>query len=218
MELCITKYRMLADHERAEEHLRVIRSLMERATIYRAISAPTALCAAVLSLAAALYVYHGEPRPRSFAFVWLVVLVLALAANTLFVWREAKRDQRPFISAPMRMAIRAVAPCLIIPAAMTVWYLTTGYLGAQEMLLVAVWIAFYGLCLLSTSLFAPRSLVVLGWCFSLSALAIPLVASNAPDDVSTVQLPNLLMAVTFGGYHLVYSVCTWRRTDESSNA
>ena len=33
----------------AEEHLRVIRSLMEKATIYRAISAPTALLGGVLS-------------------------------------------------------------------------------------------------------------------------------------------------------------------------
>jgi len=31
------------EQERAEEHLRTIRRLMERGTIYRAISAPTAL-------------------------------------------------------------------------------------------------------------------------------------------------------------------------------
>ena len=210
---------MTAERDRAEEHLRIIRSLMERATIYRAISAPTALCAAVLSIAAAFYIQASEPRPRSFAIVWLVVLVLALAANTLFVWREANRDGRPFVSAPMTMAIRAVTPCLIIPAALTIWYLTTGYLGAQELLLVAIWIAFYGLGLLSTSLFAPRSLVVLGWCFLLSALAIPVVTANAPEEIG-LQLPNLLMGVTFGGYHLVYALCTWRRkgAEESPNA
>lgn len=211
---------MTADHERAEQDLRVIRSLMERATIYRAISAPTALCAAVFSLAAAFYIHQSEPRPRTFAIVWLVVLVLALAANTLFVWREARRDQRPFVSSPMTMAIRAVAPCLIIPAALTIWYLTTGYLGAQELLLVAIWIAFYGLCLLSTSLFAPRSLVVLGWCFLLSALAIPVVTNNVPEDTGALQLPNLLMGLTFGGYHAIYALCTWRRkgAEESPNA
>lgn len=211
---------MTAEQQRAEEHLRFIRSLMERATIYRAISAPTALCAAVLSIGAASYIYRAEPRPRSFAIVWLVVLVLALAANTLFVWREAKRDGRRFISGPMQMAIRAVTPCLIVPAALTIWYLTTGYLGAQELLLVAVWIAFYGLCLLSTALFAPRSLIVLGWCFLVSALAIPVVSANIADDAAAVQLPNLLMAVTFGGYHLIYALCTWRRkgAEESPNA
>ncbi len=34
----------------AEEHLRVIRSLMEKATIYRAVSAPTALAAGMAAL------------------------------------------------------------------------------------------------------------------------------------------------------------------------
>jgi hypothetical protein len=211
---------MTADHERPEQQLQNIRSLIERATIYRAISARTALCAAVLSIAAAFYIDRAEPRPRSFALIWLLVLVLTLAANGLFVWRQGKRDGRPFISAPMRTAIRAVIPCLVIPAALTIWYLSTGYLGAQELLLVAIWIAFYGLCLLSTSLFAPRSLVVLGWCFLLSALAIPVVTSNAPDDLGALQLPNLLMGVTFGGYHLIYALCTWRRkgADEPPNA
>lgn len=211
---------MTLDQEHAEEHLRIIRALMERATIYRAISAPTALCAAVLSIGAAILIYETEPRPRSFALVWLVVLVLALTANTLFVWREATRDGRRFVSPSMRMAIRAVTPCLILPAALTIWYLTTGYLGAQELLLVAIWIAFYGLCLLSTSLFAPRSLVVLGWCFLASALAIPLVANNAGDEIGVLQLPNFLMAITFGGYHFIYALYTWRRkgAEEPPNA
>jgi len=39
------------ERSRGEEHLRVIRSLMERATIYRAISAPTALLGGLLALA-----------------------------------------------------------------------------------------------------------------------------------------------------------------------
>ena len=39
----------MIDHSNAEEDLRVIRTLMERATIYRAISAPTALVAGLLS-------------------------------------------------------------------------------------------------------------------------------------------------------------------------
>ena len=39
------------ERQRAEEHLRVIRTLMERATIYRAISAPTALAGGLIALA-----------------------------------------------------------------------------------------------------------------------------------------------------------------------
>ena len=93
------------DRSRAEEDLRVIRTLMERATIYRAISAPTALVGGVLSILSAVLIYlSGYPesslgrviRPREFAFIWIDVLVLTVIANAFFVWREAKSSGRPF--------------------------------------------------------------------------------------------------------------------------
>ncbi|MFL6584487.1 MAG: hypothetical protein ACJ8KU_08205 [Chthoniobacterales bacterium] len=202
---------MSLDRERAEQDLHVIRSLMERATVYRAISAPTAFCAALFSIGGAITVHQADLRSRQFAAVWLVVLVLALLANTFFVWREAKRDRRPLISAPMKMAMRAVIPCLIIPAAVTIWFLGVGYLGGQELLLVGAWVAFYGLALLSTTIFAPRSLVILGWCFLISALGLPVIANSDLVTLNGAELANLLMAITFGGYHLVYALCTWRR-------
>src|ERR1700731_3593188 len=158
---------VMNDRAPAEETLRVIRKLMERATVYRAVAAPSALVAAVLSLLAAGSVYFNNEiklflgrtvRPREFALLWIGVLVLAAVANAFFLWREAQRDGRPFFSSGMKLALRAIAPNLLIPAAFTLWFFQTGYLGAQELQLVTVWVAFYGLGLLSTSLFAPRSL------------------------------------------------------------
>src|SRR5215210_455918 len=96
----------------AEENLRVIRQLMERATVYRAVAAPSALVAAVLSLLAASGVYYNNEvhlvlgrtvRPREFALLWLVVLALAAIANAWFLWREAARDGRPFLSSGMKL-------------------------------------------------------------------------------------------------------------------
>lgn len=202
----------------AEENLRVIRSLIERATVYRAISAPTALVAGLLSLFAALAVYFNGTsgfnlshhiRAREFGAIWLVVLVLALAANTFFVWREAKKGGRPFVSSGMKLALRTIAPTLLLPAAFTGWFFATGYLGGQDLELIVVWILFYGLALLSTALFAPGSLVLLGWAFLLSGLAIP-VFVNGLEDL-TDNLPNSAMGFTFGVYHLVYAICTWPR-------
>ena len=51
---------VMDERKRAEEHLRVIRSLMERATIYRAISAPTALVGSILALALSATVWVRE--------------------------------------------------------------------------------------------------------------------------------------------------------------
>jgi hypothetical protein len=204
------------ERSEAEQNLRVIRQLMERATVYRAIAAPSALVAGILSLVAAGAVYFNNEvklvlgrtvRPREFAVIWIIVLILASAANAYFLWREAQRDGRPFISSGMRLALKAIAPNLLIPAAFTVWFFQTGYLGAQELQLVTIWVAFYGLALLSTSLFAPRSLSLLGWAFLLTALATPVLGDkidNLTDDV-----PDTIMALTFGFYHVIYAVATW---------
>jgi hypothetical protein len=217
--LCITKSsQMNRERSKAEQDLRVIRSLMERATIYRAISAPAALVAGLLSVFAAAAIHFtqvtdlhaGRPLDaREYAVIWLIVLALALFGNAFFIWREARKGGRPFISSGMKLAMRAIAPNLLIPAGFTVWFFATGYRGGGEYQLAVVWIAFYGLALLSTGLFAPRSLVGLGWAFLLSALALPALRNVLGDLPS--NLPNLAMGVTFGFYHLVYAVCAWPR-------
>jgi hypothetical protein len=202
---------------KAEENLSVIRSLMERATIYRAISAPTALLAGSLSVFAAGAIFlNNETKlnlgfqivSRQFAVVWVVVLLISLAANAFFIRREALRTGRPFISPAMKLALRAIAPCLLIPVAVTLWFFQTGYLGNQELFLVTVWTAFYGLALLSTNLFAPRSLAILGWSFLVSSLAIP-VLDRAIETDFPAEIPDLAMGTTFGLYHLIYAACTW---------
>lgn len=202
---------------KAEEDLPIIRSLMERSTIYRAISAPTALIAGLLSIFAASVIFLNnetslnagfEITAREFPFVWLVVLLISLAANAFLIRREALRTGRPFISPATKLALRAIAPCLLIPLSITVWFLQTGYLGNQELFLVTVWTGFYGLTLLSTNLFAPRSLVLLGWAFLLTSMAIPVLDRAIETDFSAA-IPDLAMGVTFGLYHLIYAACTW---------
>jgi hypothetical protein len=209
---------MVNERAEAEENLRVIRQLMERATVYRAVAAPSALVAGLLSLAAAGAVYlNNEVKPvlgrtvgpREFGALWILVLAVVAAANAYFLWREAERDGRPFFSAGMRLALQAIAPNLLIPAAVTVWFFRNGYLGGQELQLVTVWAAFYGLSLLSTGLFAPRSLFLLGWAFLLTALATP-VLGDAIDNL-TNDVPDTIMGISFGLYHLVYAVATWGR-------
>ena len=206
------------ERSRAEEDLHVIRSLMERATIYRAISAPTALVAGVLSLLSTGIVYlnndvklvFGRPvGPREFALIWIDVLILVLAANTFFVWRQARSSGRPFISPGMKLALRAIAPTLLVPMAFTIWFFKRGYLGGQELELVVVWVVFYGLALLSTALFAPRSLTLLGWAFLLTGIAIP-VLINLLDELAG-DVPTVVMGLAFGLYHLVYAASTWPR-------
>src|SRR5271154_459325 len=100
----------MTDFDSASNQLRVIRSLMERATIYRSLSAPTALVGGLLSLGGfgtAYYAKHHRQLPLSpneFLIVWLALLRLTCLTNALFPWREAAGRGEPFFSSGMKCA------------------------------------------------------------------------------------------------------------------
>lgn len=210
----------MTDQTSAAEDLRVIRTLMERVATYRAISAPTALLGGLLSLFSALFIARSDVllgraiRSRDSALIWVVVLALTMIANVFLVGREARKSGRPFISSGMKLALRAIVPTLIPPVVLTVWFLKIGYLGGLDLQLVAVWIMFYGLALLSTALFAPRSLASLGWAFLLTGISVPVVAPAV--EGWTTDIPNFFMGITFGCYHLIYAILTWPRKQRAA--
>jgi len=212
------------EQERAEEHLKTIRRLMERATIYRAISAPTALVGGVLSLVASGFYLKWRTLhpggwgdiwgPRSlFLKLWLAVLLITAGANTLFIVIGARKRNEPVFSASMKTALTALAPAFIVGAAFTICRIGTGRGPGTEASMSVVWAICYGVGLLATSHFAPRSLTILGWAFLLSSIAGLMflhfgtfVLFGAINDPAA-----LFMALTFGLFHLIYAACAWPR-------
>ncbi|MEI9894946.1 MAG: hypothetical protein WDN28_13930 [Chthoniobacter sp.] len=101
----------------AEEHLRVIRSLMEKATIYRAVSAPTALAggmAAVIVASSPVQRLFDQFNPiTSFHVRWLLALFGTLLVNGLLILREARRRGDPLISPGMRTAFQSLLPPML---------------------------------------------------------------------------------------------------------
>lgn len=201
----------------AEEHLRVIRSLMEKATIYRAISAPTALVGGLCSVVFGLWLHFylrslprvldGEGSSPLFIFGWLGVLTVTCAANTWFLWRDAGRRGEPFISAGMKQALKCLVPPLLCGGIVTL------LIGERVSYLPFVWMIFYGLSLLATAPFAPRSIPRLGWVFLLAGL----VAFCLRGKAAVLADPNLLMTATFGLFHLLYAACIWPRRTPASD-
>ena len=234
----------------AEEHLRIIRSLMEKATIYRAISAPVALIGGVLSLLTGctlgwlgwrplyrdsvhgLFNYAGtDPYKEqaihhfhgTFMGAWLAVLIVTLAANGLFIWSDARKRGDVFLSPGMKTALRALLPSMMVGGVVT---LVVGLHEFYYPQLPIVWIVCYGVGLLATSHFAPRSIGIMGWAFLLAGLLIFMVQSALlasgeqvwTERLHTFELPNGLMAGTFGLFHLIYAACTWPRRARTSDA
>src|SRR5450631_1464897 len=133
-----------SDSDSASRQLRVIRSLMERATIYRSLSAPTALVGGLLSLggfATAYYSKHHRDHPLSsteFLIVWLVILALTCFANVIFLSRGSAQRGEPFFSSGMKYALMSVLPAFFAAAVLT-------FVIHRPIQLAMVWITLYGI-------------------------------------------------------------------------
>ncbi len=215
--LCSTKL-VMSDPDSASQQLRAIRSLMERATIYRSLSAPTALVGGLLSLggfATAYYAKHVRHEPLSppeFLVVWLVILGLTCFANSIFLWRASVHRDEPFFSSGMRCAMASVAPAFFVAAVLTPLVMH------RPIHLALMWITLYGVGLLGTQHFAPRSIIVLGLTFFLSGCALlvawkPLFMAD-PHIEPTALTVSGIMAATFGGFHLAYAAAVWALGEE----
>ena len=209
------------DLDSASSQLRVIRSLMERATIYRSLSAPTALVGGLLSFGG-LGLAYAVDRFRDqdisdveFLAVWLSILVLAGATNGFVLWREAQRRGTAFFSAGMKCAFKSLLPPFVCAGLLTI---TVPVPQVQAF----AWILFYGLGLLAMQHFAPRSIVVLGWAFVLSFAVGWLIAPHISDAWQMNHddgfIASLIMALTFGLFHIVYAVAVWATGEKESRA
>ena len=211
----------MADLDDPREQLRVIRQLMERATIYRSLSAPTALVGGLLSLAAFGTAYyakhhrHSNLTPRQFLVVWLVVLALTALTNLLFLWRGAAARREPLFSPGMKCALTSLAPAFVVAGILTC-------LIHRPIQLCVVWTVLYGVGLLATQHFAPRSLVVLGGVFFVGGCVLMVLwkhlffTANGTVEPSTLVVSGI-MAGAFGGVHLAYAAVVWALGEEGKN-
>jgi hypothetical protein len=193
----------------AEENLRTIRSLMERATVYRTISAPTALFGGVIGVGISLMptAWFQLRTGWDFKIAWLAALVVTTAINIWLIRRDAIERGDVFVSPGMRLALRALIPPFLCGA-------VAGIL-LEPAVLPTCWTIFYGLGLLATAPFAPRSIVALGIAFLTAGLVFSVLLVL---DQNLVPNPQYAMGATFGLFHLIYAACIWRLRPAASTS
>ena len=193
-------------HEAAEQ-LRAIRALMERATIYRALSAPAAVVAGLVSLGLCAVQARVASLPAgTFAGQWLAVLAAVTALNFWLLWRSAQGRGEPFVSGGMKLALRAIAPPLLAGFALGLRADAASETASAD--IAGVWIVCYGLALLAAASFAPRSMRRLGRVFFGAGLLFLIPAVQAA--LGAVCRPAVAgMALTFGLLHLGYGAAVF---------
>lgn len=191
----------MTTREEAAEQLRVIRSMMERATIFRALSGETALVGGAISMMVAWLSErrHGWP----WAGWWLGGLAVVLLFYTFQIYRTKSIHQRPFWSSGLRMALRGALPSLVSGGFLALLFVRAG----NDVAAACMWIMHYGLALLAIREFAPKSMVWLGWAFVILGVgSLATVTDVVHLDQQWLMHVNSsrLMAIAFGGFHLIY--------------
>lgn len=217
----------MSDNSSAEktalEHLRIIRTLMERAHIYRAISATAALFGGVLALfVSGIGFYYAADAAsaaisgKQFLAAWMILLALSTILNLLLLMRESKGRGQPFVTDGLRMALRAVIPPLMVGGVLGICLII---FKGEIALAALVWILCYGLALLSTASFAPRSVIRLGYGFVIGGITLTIMWSlrhNSITEQSSQSLASLFLGLTFGLLHIIYSVAVFLNTPKTS--
>jgi len=203
----------------AAEHLQVIRTLMERAAVYRRALAPIMTLTGALGTIAALLGWWVNIRtPSAFAGYWMAVSLLALAGALLLVRRQALKDAEPFWSLSTRRVAQAFLPPLA--AGLVLGLVVLMQCGEKNLAeqsiehrdlafrvglswLPLCWVILYGCSIHAAGFFMPRGMKLFGWIFIVGGCAR--FAFGLPAEPPSV-LAHGIMGVFFGVLHLGYGI------------
>lgn len=200
------------ESEKALNQLNLIREMMEKATVYRALSAPAAIFGGLLAVLLGLYFLlqdkNGEFVDGAHYFwTWVVALIIADSFNALLLFKRAKREGSKFISSGVKLTILRTAPAAIAGAIIS-FEATKNDIE----LCTLVWILCYGAALLAMGEVAPRSLKRLGWSFIVFGTVFFLIWMKFKAALSPVLgigylgSASIMMIATFGILHIGYGI------------
>ncbi len=189
----------------AVEHLQVIRTLMERAALYRRALAPIMLAIGFLGLAAALAAWLLRiDSSRSFGLFWGGVALAGLGVAFRLIRRQAGQESEPFWSPPTRRVTQAMLPAMA--AGLVTVLLLCMPRGSDPLpawWMPPIWMVLYGASVHAAGFFMPRGIKLFGWIF-VAAGSATLIALGACSSLPPIRTAHWLMGAVFGGFHAAY--------------
>lgn len=185
--------------EQAEDQVALIRSVIERTTRFTGLPGAACLVAGGLALAAAGVAWSSgaefspDGRNALLAAIWGITALVSAAQVVVLSILAARRRGSPAWSALTRRVVVATLPGIYVGAALTEFARRSGRLDA----LPALWCLAYGASLLGLGLYA-------GW--KASVAGVLFLAAGTLSFLGVLPGGNLLMAVAFGGLHVLLGI------------
>jgi hypothetical protein len=177
-------------HDQAMDNLRFIRSTMENAGSFTAVPGVGGMLMGATAFFAA-FAAHLSAGPRAWLAIWIGEALLALAIGIGFSARKARLAGSALLSRPFHRFVFAMAPPVAAGAILTLMLNQAGFVH----FLPAVWLLLYGAAIACAGAFSVRVIPMMG----VSFLALGAVAAIAP-----VAWLDALLAIGFGGLHIVF--------------
>jgi len=188
----------------AAEHLQAIRTLMERAALYRRTLAPIMIyLGSVGTLACLGGIALGIDAPAPFYAWWASAAALALGGAFLIARRQAVREGERFWSPPALRVAESMAAPLAAGLVLSLGLLMFDAAPPRGLFVLANTL-FYGCAVHAAASFVPRGMRLFGWVvIAVSAAGSAGLAVLEPA-IPGPRLAHAVMGCVFGLLHLAY--------------
>jgi hypothetical protein len=185
-------------HERAIADIRYIRSAVETAGAFTAVSGVGGVAMGVIGLAATAVAATETALPQRWLTIWLTAAVVAAVIGMVAMVMKTRRAGASLLSGPARRFALAFFPAIGVGAILT-FALTAR--GAFD-LLPQLWLLLYGVAVSAGGALSVRVVPVMG----LALLVTGIAAFFVP-----FQVANLLLGLGFGVVHIAGGLVIMRR-------
>jgi hypothetical protein len=184
----------LTDH--AAEHLRYIRTTMERAVSFTAVPGRGGVLIGLTAIAAGVLAAR-QGAILAWLLVWMAEAALAVALGALAVVLKSRRTGEDLWSAPARKLLLGFLPAVALAPVVTAALWRNGSVA----LIPGMWLALYGVAVIGAGTFSVRAVPAMGASF----LGLGCVILLRPEWADAGLIAG------FGGLHILFGALIWRR-------
>ncbi len=194
----------------AAENLQVIRTLMERSSLYRRALAPVCFAAGLLGILAGVVGWFAQiDSARGFGLLWMLVALGILVISLLIIRRQAVRAEEPFWSPPSRRVAQAMAPPLLVGLLAGCLIVIPHWRDPlHAWWLPGIWLVLYGCAAHAAGFFMRRGMKLFGWMLGLLGATLLVLVNGRTHaaGLPSLSLAHLVMGALFGGSHIAFGL------------